>query len=309
VRRSRPRFRKSGDATAHATLHECLVTVAELLAPFCPFLADEIHTTLTGGDSVHLADWPVPAGRHDPDLAARMAAARRLVAIGRSARTEAKVKVRQPLPRALLMHPGANLDDEVRAEIMAELNVKALEDIDTLSGLMSWSVQPNFRALGPRIGPKVAEVKAALADADGSEVRARLEADGFVEVAGVRLGPDDVELRARRHDAFALAEDDGWAVALDLEVDDELRAEGTARELVRLLNDLRKETGLAIADRVALRLYPDPELAPAIDAHREWIAGEVLAGELLVEPGPAPASATTTVTVDGRAVGVELRRA
>lgn len=308
VRRSRPRFWKSSDPAAHATLHECLVTVAALLAPFCPFLADEIHTTLTGGDSVHLADWPVPAGRQDPELGARMAAARRLVAIGRSARTDAKVKVRQPLPRALLMHPGATLDDEVRAEIMAELNVKALEDIDTLSGLMSWSAQPNFRALGPRLGPKVGEVKAALAAADGSELRARLEADGFVEVAGVRLGPDDVELRARRHDAFALAEDDGWAVALDLDVDDDLRAEGTARELVRLLNDLRKESGLAIADRIAVHLYPDPELTPAVTAHRDWIAGEVLATELLVDPGPAPAPATVTVSVDGRPVGVALRR-
>jgi len=308
VRRSRPRFWRSSDPAAHATLYECLVTVAELLAPFCPFLADEIHTTLTGGSSVHLADWPTPAGRHDPELSARMAAARRIVAIGRSARTEAKVKVRQPLARALLLHPGVTLDDEVRAEIMAELNVKRLEDIDTLSGLMSWSVQPNFRVLGPRLGPRVGELKAALTAADGSALRQRLETDGFVEVAGVRLEPGDVELRARRHDAFALAEDDGWAVALDLEIDEELRAEGVARELVRLLNELRKESGLAIADRVTVRLHADPALAPAIHTHRDWIAAEILATELAVDTA-AGVDTTTRVTVDGHAVGVELQRA
>ena len=154
VRRSRPRFWKASDANAHATLHECLVTVAQLLAPFCPFLADEIHTTLTGARSVHLTDWPEPQGRHDPALAEQMAAARRLVGLGRAARTDAKMKVRQPLSRALLLHTGADLDPDVDAEIRSELNVKTLERLDTLSGLMRWNVVPNFRTLGPRLGPQ-----------------------------------------------------------------------------------------------------------------------------------------------------------
>ena len=172
-----------------------------------------------------------------------MAAARRLVALGRAARTDAKVKVRQPLRRALLLHPGATLDDEVVAEIAAELNVKALEDVDTLSGLLSWTVVPNFRALGPRLGPRVNEVKAALAAADGSALQARLEADGFIEVAGERLTADDVEVRADRHEAFALAEEGGWAVALDLELNDDLRREGLARELVRASTTSARRSG------------------------------------------------------------------
>src|SRR5690606_2498983 len=113
----------------------------------------ELHTVLTGETSVHLADWPTDRGRHDAMLAEQMAAARRLVGLGRAARTDAKVKVRQPLARALLLHPGIDLDSDVAAEIASELNVKALEQIDTLSGLMSWAVVPNFRALGPRLGP------------------------------------------------------------------------------------------------------------------------------------------------------------
>ncbi len=224
VRRSRPRFWKSSDPAAHATLYECLVKVSQLLAPFCPFLADAIYTPLTGETSVHLSDWPAPLGRADAALAEQVAASRRLVALGRAARTEAKVKVRQPLGRALLLHPGVELDPAIEEEIRSELNVKHLERIDTLSGLMTWTVIPNFRALGPRLGPRVNEVKAALAAADGSELQRRLEADGFVEVAGERLEADDVEVRADRHQDFALAEAEGWAVALDLDIDDAVAA-------------------------------------------------------------------------------------
>jgi isoleucyl-tRNA synthetase len=302
VRRSRPRFWKSSDPAAHATLHRCLVTVAELLAPFCPFLADEIYCTLTGAESVHLADWPEPGGWRDAELEAEMAAARRLVALGRSARTDSKVKVRQPLPRALLLHPGATLSPEVRAEIASELNVKALEDIDTLSGLMSWAVVPNFRVLGPRLGPKVNDVKQALAAADGTELQRRLEADGYIEIAGERLEPGDVEVRAQQHEAFALAEDDGWAVALDLEVDDALRLEGQARELIRALNEQRKEAGFEIADRIHLTIDPG-ELAAAVEAHRDTIAAETLAQTITNGDG------TTTIEVDGTPVRVTLEKA
>jgi len=300
VRRSRPRFWRSREAAAHATLHECLVTTAQLLAPFCPFLADGIYPALTGEVSVHLSDWPTDHGRSDPDLADQVAASRRLVALGRSARTDAKVKVRQPLGRALVLHPGVELDEAVDAEIRAELNVKSLERIDTLSGLMSWVVIPNFRALGPRLGPRVNEVKAALAQADGSALQQQLAGQGYIEIAGERLEADDVEVRAERHDDFALAEDGGWAVALDLEIDDELRAEGQARELVRALNDLRKAQGLAISDRIRVSVEVPAELKPALDVHRSWIAGEVLAVELTDGPGAAE------VTVDGATVRATL---
>jgi isoleucyl-tRNA synthetase len=306
VRRSRPRFWKASDPAAHATLHECLVTTAQLLAPFCPFLADEIYTTLTGERSVHLSDWPTGRGRHDPSLAIQMGAARRLVGIGRSARTDAKVKVRQPLARAMLLHPGLDLDDAVADEIATELNVKSLEQIDTLSGLMSWTVVPNFRSLGPRLGPKVNDVKKALAGADGSALKQELESEGFIEVAGERLGTDDVDVRARRHDAFALSEDDGWAVALDLEITDVLRGEGLARELVRALNDLRKETGFAIADRIEVDLVVPEGLRACVDVHREWIAGEVLATRLTTaDDGDLP----QRLEVDDHTVGVSLRLA
>ncbi len=305
VRRSRPRFWKASDPVAHATLHRCLVTVAELLAPFCPFLADDLHTTLTGGVSVHLADWPTVGGWRDDDLASSMAAARRLVALGRAARTEAKVRVRQPLGRALLLHPGATLSGDVSGEIATELNVKELQDVDTLSGLLSWTVVPNFRALGPRLGPRINEVKQALAAADGSALQRQLEADGWIEVAGERLTNDEVEVRATRHEAFALAEDAGWAVALDLELTDDLRSEGTARELVRALNDLRKEAGFEIADRVAVRVTAPPSVQAAVTAHRAWIAGEVLATDITLSDAEPDGHA---VTFDDHVLQVTLTK-
>ena len=303
VRRSRPRFWKASDPQAHATLHHALVVTSQLLAPFCPFLADELYVALTDEPSVHLSDWPVPSGAGDADLSAQMAAARRLVALGRAARTDAKAKVRQPLSRALVLHPGIALDAEVVAEIATELNVKAVDDIDTLSGLMSWTIVPNFRALGPRLGPKVNAVKQALATADGSALQQQLEADGSIEVAGERLTVDDVEVRANRHEAFGLAEEGGWAVALDLELDDELRREGLARELVRALNDLRKETGLAVSDRIAVTIEGDGEVVAAVAAHRGYVSAEVLAVDLVV--GPATPDAHT-ITVEGNPVRVDL---
>jgi len=286
VRRSRPRFwgATADGGSAHATLHRCLVTTAQLLAPFCPFVADELYVTLTGDTSVHLSDWPKTGPVPDPVVIEQMAATRRLVSLGRAARSEARARVRQPLRRAFLLHPGVELTDEVRREITDELNVKELEEVTSLAELMTWRVVPNFRALGPRLGSRVNDVKAALAGVDGAEVRDRLETQGWFEVAGERLGPGDVEVRADRHEELALAQDGGWAVALDLELDEALQREGTARELIRGLNDLRKQLDLALTDRIDLRIAAPAggRVAAAIDAHGEWVAAEVLATTLTI---------------------------
>ena len=308
VRRSRPRFWKSSDPAAHATLHHVLVRTAELLAPFTPFLADELWSTLTGGLSVHAADWPAPpAATADQGLATEMAAARTLVALGRAARTDARIRTRQPLRRALVLHPGVELSPEVRAEIAEELNVHALEDVDTLGDLVSWTVVPNFRALGPRLGPKVNVVKAALAAADGSALQRALEADGQVEVAGVVLGADEVQVRAESHGDLALAQEGPWAVALDLELDEGLRVEGAARELVRLVNDLRKEQGFAIADRIEVSLHATGRAADAVASHGPWLAGEVLA--LRLEVVDAPPEGAVAADLDGEPVALRLTAA
>ncbi|HEV2760412.1 MAG TPA: DUF5915 domain-containing protein, partial [Acidimicrobiales bacterium] len=308
VRRSRARFwggpDQPSDGGAHAVLYRCLVVTSQLLAPLCPFLADEMHRILTGSESVHLTDWPKAVGPPDTGLSAEMQAARRIVGLGRAARTDAGVRTRQPLRRALLLHPGAGLSDEVKEEVKAELNVRELEDVETLSDLMTWTVVPNFKALGPRLGKRVNDVKAALAAADGTEVRRALERDGSVVIAGERLGPDDLDVRATRHEDFALAQEGGWAVALDLELDDDLRTEGVAREIARGLNDLRKLRDLALSDRVALTLEAGPRVAAAVAGHRQWISAQVLATELVIgTAGPDAAE----LDVDGEQLRVDLR--
>jgi isoleucyl-tRNA synthetase len=260
-----------------------LVTTAQLLAPFCPYLADEVYLRLTDQLSVHASDWPETSGRSEPRLIGAMLLARKLVGLGRAARTDAKVRTRQPLRRALLVAPNiGDLLDDVRDQIRDELNVKELQDVASLAELVTWTAVPNFGALGPRLKGRINDVKRALAEADGSALKATLEEQGSVEVAGERLGPDDIEFRADQHADFALASEGALAVALDLEVDDALRVEGTARELARALNQARKEAALDLTDRVTVTIDAGdaPRIPAAVEAHRDWIAGEVLAVKL-----------------------------
>ncbi|MGZ4798219.1 MAG: isoleucine--tRNA ligase [Acidimicrobiia bacterium] len=287
VRRSRPRFWKASDGSAHAALHECLVTVAQLLAPVCPFVADELYRNLAATtDSVHWTDWPVAdTTAIDATLEADMALARELVSLGLSARAESKLKVRQPLPRAIALVPaGTVIDPAIAAEIADALNVKRLEPVTTLEGLLDYSVVPNFRALGPKVGQLLPRVKAALAEVDGAVVRRALDADGVyrLEVDGetVPLTADEVQIRASSHEELALAQNGALAVALDTTLDASLRREGQAREVVRALNDQRKAQGFEIADRIVVALDPPAELEGALTEHGPWIAGEVLAVEL-----------------------------
>ena len=284
VRRSRARFWKESDRAAHATLHECLVTLAKLMAPFCPFVADELYDNLSDdSDSVHLADWPeADPAAIDPELEAVMALARQIVSLGRAARTDSKLRVRQPLRRALVLLPrGTTLPDEVTAEVADELNVKALEPITDLEGLITYEVVPNFAKLGPRAGKHMPGLKQALMAADGAEVRRTLAEDGSyrVEVDGesFEVGPDDVEVRATSHEELALAQEGHAAVALDTVLDDDLRLEGIAREVVRALNDQRKADGFEIADRIRVWLRSEGAGRDALERHGDWIKDDVLA--------------------------------
>ncbi len=316
VRRSRPRFWRSADERAPATLHECLVTISLLLAPFCPFVADELHRVVApSARSVHLADWPAAdVDAVDAALEADMAFTRRLVTLGLAARNEAGVKVRQPLRRALVLLPaGETLRDELADEVASELNVKTLEPVADLEGLLDYGVAPNFRRLGPRLGARLPALKDALAAADGSALREALLRDGRVVVPvdgeEVELGPDDVEVRARTHAELTLAEDGGLAVALDTALDDELRAEGLARELARALNEHRKALGLDLADRVRVELRTTGPVAAAARRHAEWIAAEVLATSFEVtEPAAEGGDGFAVLDVDGTPVQVRVER-
>jgi isoleucyl-tRNA synthetase len=324
VRRSRRRFWRSGaDADTRAafrTLWECLVATAKLVAPFTPFVADEIYSNLTRHDatepeSVHLADWPeADDARADDELRRKMELVRRLVSLGRAARVEAKVRVRQPLPRALVVLPKTDAADFSGFEsIMAEeLNVKSIETARDLGKLVHYTVRPNFKLLGPRLGPRVKQLAKALQEADAHQLVETLEASGSVTVVvdgdPVQLTEDDLDVRVDGREGFSLAREGPYGVALDVHVTDDLIAEGIAREIVRAVQDLRKSSGLAVEDRIELWLTARDHTV-ALRPHLDWIAGEVLATAVATEGDVPDDAVVSELNIDTTTIKLALRRA
>jgi len=324
VRRARRRFWDPADKggrdtrAAFLTLHECLVTVAQLLAPFTPFVAEALWRNLAARRngapvSVHLSDYPHPqAGAVDPLLDEAMQGVRDIVELGRRVRTEAKVKVRQPLLEAVVYYPGDRDALRPLLDLVAEeLNVKGVVFAESAERFGRWRAKPNFKVLGPRLGGRVKEIAAALA-ADQGPIAAALAGGGSVTVTtpsgAVTLHPDDVELAQGTQTGWGLAAEGGLTVALELELTDELRGEGLARELVRLIQDARKAAGLDVSDRIELGVETSGDLARALAEHGDTVAGETLATRLseteIVEP-----LYRQEEDVEGSAVTITLRRA
>jgi isoleucyl-tRNA synthetase len=292
VRRSRRRFWEGPGtpegAAAFATLLECLETLTRLMAPFTPFLTDYVWGVLRrpgDPDSVHLARWPASDQTLvDRQLSADMALVRRLVELGRSARAGASVRTRQPLARSLVSASGfAGLPAQLVALVAEELNVRV---IDTLTGegsdLVDYTVKADFRALGPRYGKSTPAVAAAIAGADAAWLAGEMGSAGTASVtvdgAPVSLRPEDVIITQTPRSGWAVATDGGETVALEVTITPELRREGLAREVVRLIQDERKNAGLDVSDRISLWWdTADAELGAALTEHGQMIAGEVLA--------------------------------
>jgi isoleucyl-tRNA synthetase len=314
VRLSRRRFWE-GDRAAFATLRHCLLETVAMLAPFTPFLADEIHRNLGGeaaAPSVHLRDFPeIDEALVDTDLEQGMEAVRLTVELGRAARAQAKAKVRQPLRRAVIVaNEAERAAIEARAGLVtAELNVKELDFVTDESELVSYEAKPNYRALGPRFGKNMPQVAAAVAALDAAHVAAVLAEGGEIGIAidgtDHSLGPDDVTLALQPLEGYEVEAEAGHAVALQLELDDELRREGLAREIVHAVQIARKDAGLEITDRIALTLAGDPDLLAAAQAHQDYLAGEVLATSVSYD-GIANGA---TAKIDGRELSIGVSRA
>jgi isoleucyl-tRNA synthetase len=251
---------------------------------------------LTGADesdSVHLADWPeARADLVDPGLEEGMALARRLSSLGRAARAEAGVKVRQPLARALVyLPPGSPVPPPGVVE--DELNVDRVEVTDELGDVLAYELVPNFKLLGPRIGKRVQALRAAMASVDAATAAAELSAGRPVVVqledGPLELASEEVELRVRAQPGFAVSRDAAEVLALDLTLDDDLVRRGLVREVIRNVQDLRKATGLEVSDWIHLYLVGLDDLEPFF----EEIGREVLARS--VSTGPPPGGAEGTV--------------
>src|SRR5256714_7438172 len=291
VRLSRSRFYdvdSEDNRAAFATLHEVLVSVCRLLAPIAPFVSDWIHRQLVG-TSVHLAPFieeKPRAGVDDAGLLNAMAATRTLARLGRAAREEAGIKVRQPLARLVGVAPD-QADEQLRPLIpllMAELNVKQVDFASSADALVTLEAKPNFRSLGKKFGKKTPLAAEAIKAFASDQLRLFRKGEPLVvTVDGEthRLDEDDLTIIRRASGALVVEEDGGFFAAIDPTVTLELKREGLARELISRVQRMRKEAGLAVSDRIVLTVVGPDEIRAIVDVHGEWIASEVLATELV----------------------------
>jgi isoleucyl-tRNA synthetase len=307
VRRSRRRF-WDGDPAAFAALRTCLVTIAQLLAPFCPFIADEIYDNLDGDEpSVHLTDFPEPGAR-DEELEESMAIVRQTVRLGLAARAQAKLKVRQPLHAAVVVATGREREaiDRLGALVREELNVRELRFVSEADELGQVEIKPNYRTLGPRFGKEMPIVAAAVAglDAAGAAAAVREGRRVAISVNGHdhELTADDLLVAMMPLEGYQVEREGSHAVALELAVDDELRVEGWAREIVHAVQAVRRDAGLDVSDRIALTLTGNGELLDAARRHQDYIAGETLATSV----GYEGADSAKPLHIDGRELRISV---
>jgi isoleucyl-tRNA synthetase len=309
VRRSRRRFWE-GDPGAFWTLRECLVTVAKLLAPLTPFIADEIYDNLDGSEpSVHLCDFPEP-GERDEELEWQMQVARDAVELGRAARAHGKLKVRQPLGEAVIVaaeRERAAIERNASL-VRDELNVKELRFVSEAEELGTWELKPNYRSLGPRFGKRMPHVAAAVAALDATATADALRAGTSVglSIDGEEhpLGADDLQMVLQPLEGYQVERAGTHAVALNLELDGDLLREGLAREVVHAIQAARKNAGLNVEDRISLRLGGDGGLLDAVRAHEDYVTGETLATSLAYG-----ADVGEPATIDGRPLTIAVEEA
>ncbi len=297
VRRNRRRFWKSTDPedkrSAYMTLYQCLEVATKLMAPFTPFLSEHVYQNLVKGahahapDSVHLAVWPeADAQWRNDKLLHDVGVVQKVVGLGRQARGQSGVRTRQPMALARVRpadDAAAKALDVHRDQILEELNVKAMEFIARDAAHMSYRIKPNLPVIGKRFGKLVPEVRKALADADGSVIasnNARGEPTVIeISTGPVELEPGDVLVETSAEEGYACAEDSGFLIEFDTALTDELIDEGFAREIVRTVQDARKQAGLEVSDRIVLGVSGSAAVERAIQAHRDYVMAETLAVE------------------------------
>lgn len=320
VRRSRRRF-WDGDPAALATLHEALRTATLCLAPFTPFITERVWQDLfrstdpSAPKSVHLATWPeVTAEEIDEQLGTDMALVRRIVELGRAARATSGVRTRQPLGRALVSATGwSELSAQLREQICEELNISTLESLDDGgAGLVDTSVKANFRSLGQRFGKQTPAVAAAIAASDPAALLAAMRASGSttLTVSGlgeVSVAESDVVITETPREGWAVAADAGESIALDLTITDDLRRAGLAREIVRAIQEARKNSGLAVADRISVYWSSaDEDVLATMSEHGEMIGSEVLAPNMVQVGDNWPEAANYVVEVPETAIKLRI---
>ena len=294
VRLNRKRFwgkEMSDDKrSAYETLYTCLMTISKLLAPFAPFYADQLYRDLGGEkDSVHLDNFPVAnESLIDQDLEARMEMAQKITSMVLALRRKVNIKVRQPLQR--MMIPATEEQkrhiEAVKDLIMNEVNVKELQFVEG-AGILVKKVKCNFRTMGKKFGKLMKSVAAAV-DALSQEQIAELEANGTiginVEGQDINVEAVDVEIISEDIPGWLVANDGNLTVALEVELTEELKQEGMAREIINRVQNIRKDSGFEITDRIHITLAPNEEIQKAVDGFGEYIKTQVLADLITIAP-------------------------
>ncbi len=319
VRRNRRRYWGSemsvDKEAAYLTLHQALVTVARLTAPFTPFIAEEIYSNLEPhAGSVHLANYPEgdPAAV-DPALERAMDLARQVVYLGRAARNAVNIKNRQPLSKIVVAVAGDDREavSSLSDVITDELNVKAVEYANDMGEFVSYKVKPKFDVLGPKYGRMMKGIASALSTADASTVARAVLAGAPYELrledgTTVQLTPGEILVETAAAEGFCVQSEGGLAVALDTEVDEALRMEGFARELISKIQTTRKEAGFQVSDRIRTVLQGDGEALRAAETFRERIMAETLS--LSIEYGEASGEYVKEWDVNDEMVVIGLAR-
>lgn len=321
VRRNRRRFWKgemsSDKLAAFQTLHRCLLTVAQLMSPFAPFLSEHLYRRLTANlpegaaeESVHLALLPEP-GSVDIELKQRMHAAQRVVYLTRSLREQTRIKTRQPLARILVATTNPALAGHIeamKAVILEETNIKEVEFIANDSGMLKKKAKANFKVIGPKYGKQVKAIAAAVAGFTLEQIN-RLESEGRILVsvgdAQQELEREDVEIQHEDIEGWTIGTDGDLVVALDTALDDTLRDEGIAREFVSKMQSLRKDRGFAVTDRIVITFHAEDEaLERAIINMESYICAETLAAKIV--RGTVPEDHVSTVEVNEHTCSVDI---
>ena len=321
VRLCRRRFWKgemgADKLAAYQTLYTCLDAVTRLMAPLSPFYADQLYRALNDGAlSVHLEDFPVSdAAAIDVDLERRMALAQRMSSLVLSVRKKEKIRVRQPIGRVMVPILSAQQRADVQAIenlVCAEVNAKSLELVDEASGVFVKKAKANFKTLGKKAGPRMKALAAAIGQMDGDALNA-LEAAGSYELmlddGGFTLEAEDVLVQTEDIPGMAVASERGTTLAVDLTLSPALIEEGLAREAVNRLQNLRKDSGLDITDRIHVTVSGDDTVIKALTAHRDYVTSEVLADDIALGDTAPEGWFTLEADLEGHAAVFGLTKA
>jgi len=308
VRLNRKRFWKGeyneDKKAAYQTLYECLENIAVISAPIAPFYMDQLYQDLNAAskkadvESVHLVDFPeVNESIVDTSLEERMYLAQHISSLTHSIRKSQKIKVRQPLHKILVPVLNDHIKQQVEAVedlILSEVNVKAVEYIDDASGVLVKSVKPNFRKLGQQFGPKMKSVSAII-NGWGQDEISTIEKSGSINIdldgEQVTLGIEDVEITSSDIPGWSVATEDGITVALDITIDDELKQEGLARDIVNRIQNLRKDQGLEVQDKIDVKIEENEKwVNEAINQNKTYICAETQAVSLSIQASVAEAT-------------------